>query len=123
MAKEKWLTDLFKNIDSKDSAAFAKFLSEDVEFRFGNSPVIKDRKAITETVEAFFKSIRGLHHEITQTWIQADSVICHGMVTYTRHDSTTLTVPFANIFTLSSNLVSRYLIFVDLSALYSSVGA
>lgn len=120
MSTAKWLTDLFKSIDSMDSQTFAMLLAERVEFCFGNAPAVQGRQAVRETVEAFFKSIRCLHHEIVQSWIQADSVICHGMVTYTRHDGSTLTVPFANIFILSGKLVSRYLIYVDVSALYST---
>jgi ketosteroid isomerase-like protein len=120
MATNKWLTDLFNSIDSKDTQAFSNKLADDVEFRFGNAPLVEGRKDVAETVEAFFKSIHSLHHEIMQSWLQADSVICHGMVTYTRHDCSTLAVPFANIFMLSGKLVSRYLIFVDVSALYVS---
>ncbi len=120
MATNKWLTDLFKSIDSKDSQRFTQNLSDDVEFRFGNASAVQGRKAVSGTVETFFKSIRGLHHEILQAWTQADSVICHGMVTYIRHDGSTLCVPFANIFTLRSGKVSRYLIFVDVSELYAS---
>jgi ketosteroid isomerase-like protein len=119
MGSNNWMTDLFECIDSKDTQAFARKLAVDVEFRFGNAPVVEGRKAVAEAVEAFFKSIRSLHHEILQIWTQADSVICHGLVTYTRHDGTRLTVPFANVFTLSGNKVSRYLIFVDVSALYA----
>jgi TRAP-type uncharacterized transport system substrate-binding protein len=45
-------------------------------------------------------------------------VICHGTVTYTRHDASTLTVPFANIFRTRDDLIDEYLIYVDASALY-----
>jgi len=38
-------------------------------------------------------------------------VVCHGIVTYTRHDSSALTVPFANILTVEDGLFSKYLIF------------
>jgi SnoaL-like domain len=120
MQTKTWLTDLFKSIDTMNTQSFAKNLSDNVIFRFGNAPAIQGRNAVLDTVDSFFKSIRGLHHEIAQSWIQADSVICHGMVTYTRHDGSTLAVPFANIFRLSGKLVSHYLIFVDVSALYAA---
>jgi ketosteroid isomerase-like protein len=119
MSTATWLTDLFKCIDSKDSQGFTKYLSEDVVFRFGNAPEVKGREAVMKTVESFFQSLRGLHHELDQTWHQKDTATCHGLVTYTRHDGSSLTVPFANIFTLLGSKVYRYLIFVDVSALYT----
>ncbi|MGA9855618.1 MAG: nuclear transport factor 2 family protein [Gammaproteobacteria bacterium] len=120
MKTSTWLAALFKSIDTKNTQAFADFLAGDVLFRFGNAPAVKGRKAVAETVRGFFQSIRGLHHELTQIWIQEDAIICHGQVTYTRIDGSILSVPFANIFTLSGDVVSRYLIFVDLSELYAS---
>jgi len=42
------------------------------------------------------------------------------MVTYTRHDSSTLTVPFANILRFEGDLIDEYLIFLDVSELYKS---
>lgn len=120
MGSESRLGDLFKNIDAMDATAFAQHLAENVEFRFGNAPAVTGRKTVMETVAGFFQSIGGLHHELIQTWHQGDSAICHGMVTYTRKDGSTLTVPFANIFTFSEGLVARYLIFVDTSALYAN---
>ncbi len=119
MRRELELGDLFKSIDAMDSATFAQHLSEDVEFRFGNAPAVNGRKAVMETVQGFFQSIGGLRHELIRVWHQGDTVICHGIVTYTRKDGSTLTVPFANIFRLSDRLVTQYLIFVDISALYA----
>ena len=40
-----------------------------------------------------------------------------GQVTYTRHDGSQLSVPFANIFKLRDNLIEEYRIFGDFSAL------
>jgi hypothetical protein len=41
-------------------------------------------------------------------------------VTYTRHDGSTLRVPFANVFKVDAGLVAEYLIFVDVSRLYET---
>ena len=120
METTKLLAALFESIDAKNTQAFAVFLSEDVLFRFGNAPAVEGRRAVAETVQGFFQSIRGLRHELAQTWTQGDSVVCHGQVTYTRKDGSTLCVPFANIFGLAEGRVSRYLIFVDVSELYTS---
>ena len=117
MTMESWLMDLFTCIDTRDAGGFAQYLSENVEFRFGNSPLVNGRVDVMRAVEGFFRSIGGVRHELEQSWRHAESVVCHGRVTYTRRDGSTLSVPFANVFSLSGKLVSRYLIFVDISAL------
>jgi hypothetical protein len=57
---------------------------------------------------------------VAEIWKKEGVVICHGIVTYTRHDSSTLSVPFANIFRLDGDLIREYLIYVDVSELYKS---
>lgn len=39
-------------------------------------------------------------------------------VTYTRHDGSTLTVPFANVFGMRDIRVAHYQIYADVSALW-----
>ncbi len=109
---------LFNSIDEKDTKAFLGFLTNDVKFRFGNAPVAEGYTAVGEAVGGFFSSIKSIQHELTDTWYREEVIICHGNVTYTRHDSTILRVPFANILTMENNLIKDYLIFVDISGLY-----
>jgi ketosteroid isomerase-like protein len=110
---------LFQSIDDRDLTAFLSFLSDDVLFRFGNAEPAKGKDVVGAVVGGFFDSIKTLRHEMIETWEQGDAVICHGVVTYTRHDASTLTVPFANVFKVGSDLVKEYLIFVDVSELYN----
>jgi ketosteroid isomerase-like protein len=120
MNKNIWATRLFQAIDNKDTEAFAAFLAADVQFRFGNADPVHGKAAVRTAVNAFFDSVKGMRHVLDKVWEIDGQVICHGTVTYTRHDSTTLSVPFANILTLRDELVAQYLIFVDVSALYAS---
>ncbi len=120
MDRDDWIRRLFQSIDDRDGAAFLAFLSEDVLFRFGNAPPVKGRAAVGNVLRGFFASIRALHHDVVETWDQHDSVLCHGSVTYTRTDSSTLIVPFANVLRIDAGLITEYLIFVDVSGLYRS---
>lgn len=119
MEKPKWLEQLLESIDKKDADTFATFLADDATFKFGNADPVNGKAAIHDVVAAFFLSIQAINHEIMDTWSYTDAVICHGTVTYTRHDSSQLIVPFANIFKMGDNLIKEYLIFVDTSKLYS----
>ena len=63
------LDRLFAAIDAKDAAAFADFITEDGEFRFGSAPAVSGRAAIRTAVADFFATIDGLSHSITAIWL------------------------------------------------------
>ena len=118
--KEIWAAGLFKAIDNKDTETLLTFLTDDVLFRFGNVERVYGKAAVGEVVSVFFDSVKELHHEVDRIWNAEDAVICHGTVTYTRHDSTKLSVPFANILVMGNNLIREYFVFVDTSELDGS---
>lgn len=119
MIKEQIIKELFSSIDAKDVECFSRFFAVDSIFRFGNQPQVQGQSHITEYVAAFFGSISALRHDVIETWqVAEDTIICQGQVTYTRHNATTLTVPFVNILKLSDAKIREYLIFVDNSSLY-----
>lgn len=118
MGKENRVTRLFQGIDNRDTEAFLAFLSDDVLFRFGNADPVSGKAAVGEAVGGFFGSVKGIRHELSTSWEEDGVIICHGTVTYTRHDSTTLSVPFANILGVEGDLINKYLIFADVSGLF-----
>lgn len=111
---------LLESVDGMDAGGFAGFLADDVTFRFGNAEEVRGKAATREVVAGFFASIKALHHELERVWSQDDAIICQGTVTYTRHDATTLQVPFVNVLILRNDLIAEYLIYVDASELYAS---
>lgn len=119
MYKFEWIAGLFQAIDARDVEAFCGYLSEDAVFRFGNAPAVQGREAIREAVGGFFGAIAGLRHTVAESWMTEEAVICHGSVTYTRHDGSELTVPFADIFKMEGELIHDYLIYIDASALFA----
>ena len=114
------LKSLFESIDHQDLDAFLAFLSENAMFRFGNAEPVKGKASIRDVVHGFFASLKALHHDVHESWDVGNALVCHGMVTYTRHDSSTLTVPFANIMRVEGDLIGEYIIFADVSELYKS---
>lgn len=118
MNKEQKVKQLFNAIDDCDTNQFVNFLTEDVLFRFGNAEPVCGNDEVGEVVNGFFSSIKRIQHDLQEIWEQGDTVICNGNVTYTRHDTTTLCVPFANILKFTENQIRKYLIYVDISELY-----
>jgi ketosteroid isomerase-like protein len=119
MGTANWVNQLFAAIDRKDANEFASFLTEDASFQFGNVELVRGKGAIGQAVAGFLDSFRALHHEVIETWHHADAVICRGQVTYTRHDGSRLTVPFADILRMRGELVCDYLVYIDASRLYA----
>lgn len=118
MLDRNWIIELFATIDEKNINKFSSFLSEDCSFRFGNLPEVHGLKDTTEFVSGFFESIEALKHDLSDIWVVPEGVICHGMVSYIRHDKTILSVPFSNIFKIENERIVEYLIFADTSKLY-----
>ncbi len=116
--KKKIIRELFNEIDNKDTGAFIDYLTDDVHFRFGNMPVVEGKKHVGLAVQGFYDSIQSLSHDIDNIWENKDVVVCNGTVTYTRHDSGKLSVPFANIFRMDGDRIREYLIYADISELY-----
>ena len=112
------ITELFQTIDKKDHIGFSRFLTHDCLFRFGNHPEVAGSENIQEYIKGFFNSISGLSHVLLSQWEVNEAIICHGNVTYTRMDGSTLTVPFANVLELVEGKIKKYLIFADTSKLY-----
>ena len=118
MGTDELIKHLVQSIDNRDVDTFVTFLTDDVMFRFGNAEPVNGKENVGSAVGGFFESIVALEHDVFEIVEQRDTVICHGVVTYTRHDSSTLRVPFANIFKIRENLIKEYLIFIDISELY-----
>lgn len=113
-----WLSDLFTVIDYKDAKDLGQFLSDDVEFCFANAAPVAGREAVIASIDDFFTRLKALSHTIEDVIEDDDRIICRGQVTYTRVDGSTINVSFSNWFYLKGELISRYLIFVDNSALF-----
>ena len=113
------LRDLFASIDRQDTDAFVGFLSADARFRFGSAPPATGREAIAEAVGGFFDSIAGLSHRIDATIRDADTIVCEGEVTYTRHDGTEIALPFVDVFEMAGERIADYKIYMDIGPLYA----
>jgi ketosteroid isomerase-like protein len=118
MSYKNTLDGLFHAIDKMDADQFASYLSEDCRFKFGNWDAVFGRHAAHASVARFFESIRSLAHDSIDIYESGDAVTSRGMVTYTRHSGTTLTIPFCNVFRMEGNQIRDYQIYADVSTLY-----
>lgn len=109
---------LFNSIDSKDTDKFTSYLADDAVFSMGDAPSVSGKENIHTAVGQFFESIKGLSHSIENTISNNNDLVTLGTVTYTRHDDSTLTVNFCNVYKLENDKIKNYNVFIDLSQLY-----
>jgi len=110
---------MFAAIDARDGTGFVSYLTEDAVFRFGSAPSVQGRDAIQAAVEGFFTTIAGCSHRIDNTLQQDDTVVCEGEVTYERHDGSSITLPFTDVFEFAGELIAHYKIYIDIAPLYA----
>lgn len=114
------LTELFAAIDDMDAERFVQFLTADAMFRFGSAPPAIGREEIREAVAGFFASIAGLRHTLHQAFAEGKTLVCEGEATYTRHDASEITLPFANVFEFENGLIAEYKIYSDIGPLFAT---
>jgi len=118
MSNDNFIKEMYSIVDAMDGAALASKMTENGIFRFANIPGVEGREAITGFLDNFFQSIKGIKHGQIEDWMVDNTRFATGQVSYTRHDDSTLVVPFSVILKMQGELIHEYLIFVDASELY-----
>lgn len=114
------LNTIIQAIDSGDPSQFAKLLTENSVFKFGNFPSVAGKAAIFKTQTEFFASVKSTKHTVLRSWRAPDSIVAQMEVTYIRLDGSTLTLPVTDIFMLKNNKIDQTLIYMDIAPLYQS---
>lgn len=110
---------LFDDIESMDPDRFAQHLSDEVVMRFGNAEPIHGREAVRDVWAGFCDGVDGVHHDVVERWQDGTTTIVEAQVTYTRKDSSTVTVPVVTIYRARAALIDDYRIFIDLAPLFA----
>ncbi|HYC52425.1 MAG TPA: nuclear transport factor 2 family protein [Gemmatimonadaceae bacterium] len=120
-----WARDLYASaVDRKDAAGFAAVFTPDAWLRFGNNPPLEGPAAIREAIAGFFQAFVSLSHEEKGTFLDGQTLFLEAVVTYTRHDGNTVSVPAMTVFHLVGKRDGRLMadncrIFVDLAPLFA----
>jgi hypothetical protein len=113
---------MFDCVDSKNIEGFLSYLSDDVEFRFGNAPKLVGKVAIKDGVGAFYSQIQGLEHVMTGVWELDHVTIIEFDSYYTKHTGVTVGVPCCVVLRFNADrLINDYRINIDLSPVFASV--
>lgn len=111
---------VFAIVDKRDADGFAALFAPDGRFVFGNADPIVGRADIAAAVEAFFASLAGLRHEISNRWEAGADTVAEVVVEYDRANGSCVRVPAVTIFTRDdAGLITNYRIYVDLAPLFA----
>ncbi len=110
---------LFSAIDRKDTDGVLSCIDLQASFRFGSAPAVQGHEAIAGAIDGFYETIAALQHTVQNTLRQENLLVCEGTVRYTRHDTSTVTLPFTNVFDLAGQLITGYRIYIDIGPLYA----
>ena len=113
MTQPAWIDELFASIDAMDPDRFVSFLTDDAVFRYGSSPAAEGRTTVREGVAGFFTTVKALGHTIEGVWEQPDVVFVQGLVHYTRHDDSKVSIPFCNCLKMNGEKIREYLVYID----------
>jgi ketosteroid isomerase-like protein len=109
---------IFAAFDSKDIAALAALMTDDVRVQIGNADVVTGKAEFVEALHVFVGSVSSFRHTVTIVWSDVDAVIAELRVHYTRLDGTELTLPCCNVFRLRDGAVGDYRVYMDITPVY-----
>jgi ketosteroid isomerase-like protein len=113
------LAEVFQSFDAQDVGKLAEFMTEDVQLRLGNAPLISGKTAFVEAVRGFLDSVAGVHHEILHVYADGDVAVVEFDVHYTRRDGRSVVLPCCNVFRLRDGLISEYRSYMDAAPVYA----
>ena len=115
-----WSAAFFDDADKKDIDALTPWFGDKISVRFGNSPAIEGRDAVTETFRNFYSSIAGMKHTRDTVIVDGDSICSAATVTYTRHDGSTVSMPVASVLHREpSGKLDKLHIYIDINPLFA----
>lgn len=118
MELKSFVNEVYQAIDRADATSFANYIAAEGLFRFANQPPVVGTEAIRNYVAGFFSSLKGIAHSGLESWQAEGAIFVNGNVKYTRHNDTTLELPFSCTWKMSDGKIDQYLIFIDSSELY-----
>lgn len=115
---EQLIRDIFAAADTRNAAEFVSHLSEDVSFRYGNSPAITGPAAVSQALGMLFDLVQTMRHDLVGIHACGDIWAVETVANYVDRFGRSFAFPACNLMTVRGGKVSDYRIFVDNSAMF-----
>jgi hypothetical protein len=117
-----WVTEIHEALDEKNLDAFVAHLTPGASIRYGNGDLVAGRVAIRDAFAAFFERLGGTSHAISSQSKTDDTIVVEAMITFTRLDGSTITIPAAMVWRVaeSERLAAEGRFYLDVSPVFAS---
>lgn len=120
-ATDDFLDRAFALVDAMDLDGYVALYTDDGRFTFGNGPTAVGPEAVRAGLAGFYATVAGMRHEfVGKWWPQPDVGITEARVTYTRPDSSAVTLPVMTIYRLRGDRAADVRVYMDITPLFAS---
>ncbi len=117
-----WFKNAYTIIDAKEEAANRNLYAEDSEVIFGNRPAVTGVENVINMFKHFWTTIKGYEHSIVSIYGKDDSFAAETVVSYSRLDGTTVTIPAVTVIEVNEHRkIKSMRIFIDITPLHQNL--
>jgi hypothetical protein len=117
---DEFVRDYWLSIDTLDLDKFLTFFTPDCTMGFGSYPLVYGLEGVRGMIAPVFAGVAGMRHQRLGLWVQEDVTLARGEVTYTRHDKSTVTIPFMTYFQFADRHIQWTHVYIDIAPLYAA---
>ena len=123
MNVDEFVRDYWQSIDTLDMDRFLGYFAPDCTMGFGSYPLVQGLDGVRGMIAPVFAGVAGMRHQRLGLWVTDDATLARGEVTYTRHDQSTVTIPFMTYFVFAGERIRATHVYIDIAPLFARAGA
>ena len=120
MSTEGFVRDHWLSIEALDMDKFLSFFAVDCTMGFASYPLVHGLEGVRAMIGPVFVGVAGMRHQRMGLWVDDDATVARGEVTDTRHDKSTVTIPFMTHFVLAEGRIRSTRVCIDVAPLYAA---
>jgi ketosteroid isomerase-like protein len=119
-AARTWVQSFVDAVDTLDVDKVLCFFGDSSTWTYGNNPPMTSLAEMRATMGGFHESIAGISHVLGTCFAPREGVIVAEFeVTYTRLDTSSVTIPASGFYELKDGLIHVYRVYVDVSPVFA----
>jgi len=118
--EEDWVAAFLRDADRLHLPTLMNWFGDDIDLRIANMPLIQGREGAEQAFEQFWSTLTGMSHKREQLVVDGDCAFQGSVVTYTRLDGKTISMPVAShLRRRGEGRLNRLWIYIDLAPLFA----
>jgi limonene-1,2-epoxide hydrolase len=120
MNVDEFVRDYWLSIDALDMDRFLSFFAPSCTMGFASYPLVHGLEGVRAMIGPVFAGVAGMRHQRLGLWVHDDATVARGEVTYTRHDRSTVTIPFMTYFQFAEGRIRSTHVYIDVAPLHAA---